>query len=163
MLADLRVALRVLSRRPMVPMLVAGLFALSVGLAGGLWAVVDAVALRPLPYPGSRDLVIVWENHPERGLMAVTPANFLDWRARVRSLSYSAGTASIDASLAGRDTPVRVAGTRVTEEFFDVFGVRAMLGRTFASSDFTGDGRTVVLADSLWERQFARAPDVVGA
>jgi putative ABC transport system permease protein len=144
-------------------MLVAGLFALSVGLAGGLWAVVDAVALRPLPYPSSRDLVIVWESHPERGLMAVTPANFLDWRARLRSLSHAAGMASFGASLSGRETPVRVAGTRVTEEFFDVLGVKAAVGRTVAGNDFTGDGRRVVLADSLWERQFARAPDVVGA
>lgn len=50
-LTDIRFALRVLARRPGVPAVIAGLFALSVGLASGLWAVVDTVALRPLPYP----------------------------------------------------------------------------------------------------------------
>ena len=162
LLSDLRLALRFVGRRPGVPALVAGLFALSIGLAGGLWAVVDAVAVRPLPYPNSDRLVAVWESHPERGLMAVTPANFFDWSGRLPAMPHVAGFASIDASLAARDMPARIDGSKVTDGFFDVFGVNPEVGRPFAPEDFQGDGRVVVIAHGLWERQFANDPGVVG-
>src|SRR5499426_298313 len=99
--SDLRFALRIVARQPTVPLLVAGLFALGVGLASGMWAVVDAAILRPLPYRAGGDLVAVMEVHPQRGRMAVTPANFLDWVHRVTSLQNVAGTYAIDVSLAG--------------------------------------------------------------
>ena len=140
----------------------AGLFALSVGLAGGLWAVVDAVALRPLPYPEAHELVAVMERHPDRGLMSVTPANFWDWSSRLPAFAGVAGLGSLEASLAGRGTPLRVTGTKVTERFFDVLGVVPAIGRPFGDADFRSDGRAVIISDGLWDRQFARAAGVVG-
>jgi len=91
LLSDIRFALRVVARRPTVPLLVAALFALGVGLASGMWAVVDAAVFRPLPYPDGDALVAVLEAHPQRGLMAVTPANRFDWAGRVTSLESVAG------------------------------------------------------------------------
>src|SRR5262245_64682219 len=118
--SDLRFALRIVARRPTVPLLVAGLFALGVGLASGMWAVVDAAILRPLPYRAGDRLVAVMETHPQRGRMAVTPANFLDWAHRVTSLQDVAGTYTIDVSVAGAGIPARVSGTKVTESFFEL-------------------------------------------
>ena len=135
--------LAVFRRRPGVPLMTAGLFALSVGLAGGLWAVVDAVALRPLRYPDAHELVAVMERHPERGLMSVTPANFWDWSSRLPAFSDVVGLGSLEASLAGRGTPLRVTGTKVTERFFDVLGVAPAIGRPFGDDDFRSDGRAV--------------------
>lgn len=161
-LTDVRFALAVLRNRPTVPLLTAGLLALSVGLAGGLWAVVDAVALRPLPYPDAHRLVAVMESHPERGLMSVTAANFWDWSARVHALPHVAGLGRLEASLAGSGEPVRVVGTKVTDAFFDVMAVVPSVGRAFGEADFRGDGRVVIVSDGLWERQFNRSPDALG-
>ena len=161
-LSDVRFALAVVRRRPGVPLMTAGLFALSVGLAGGLWAVVDAVALRPLPYPDAHELVAVMERHPERGLMSVTPANFWDWSSRLPAFAGVVGLGSLEASLAGRGTPLRVTGTKVTERFFDVLGVIPAIGRPFGDGDFRSDGRAVIISDGLWDRQFARAAGVIG-
>ena len=161
-LTDVRFALAVLRNRPAVPLLTAGLLALSVGLAGGLWAVVDAVALRPLPYPEAHQLVAVMESHPERGLMSVTAANFWDWSSRVRALPHVVGLGRVEGSLAGAGGPVRVVGTKVTQAFFDVMAVVPARGRAFGEVDFRGDGRVVIISDGLWERQFNRTPDVLG-
>ncbi len=161
-LTDVRFALAVLRNRPTVPLLTAGLLALSVGLAGGLWAVVDAVALRPLPYPAAHELVAVMESHPERGLMSVTAANFWDWSTRVHALPHVAGLGRVESSLAGAGQPVRVIGTKVTTAFFDVMAIVPAVGRAFGEVDFRGDGRVVIISDGLWERQFNRSPDVLG-
>ena len=161
--SDVRFALRVFARRPAVPLLIAGLFALGVGLASGMWAVVDAALLRPLPYRDGDALVVVMESHPQRGLMAVTPANFLDWSPRVTRLHDVAGTYSIDASLAGARVPERVAGAKVTERFFDLWGVPAAFGRTLQPEDFVSRRRVVMLGHGLWERQFGGDRHVVGA
>jgi hypothetical protein len=79
----------------------AALFALGVGFASGMWAVIDAAVLRPHPYRDADALVVVMETHPQRGLMAVTPANFLDFATRVKRLENVAGGYAIDVSLSG--------------------------------------------------------------
>ena len=160
---DFRIALRALARRPGVPAVLAGLFALSIGLASGMWAVIDAVALRPLPYREGDRLVAVMENHPERGLMAVTPANFLDWRERVRSLQDATALSSLEASVVGDGGAARVIGSKVTEPFFDLLGVRPALGRGLTATDFQSDGHVAVIDHGLWVRLFQSRPDIVGA
>src|SRR5262249_7147086 len=128
----------------------------------GMWAVVDAAILRPLPYRAGGDLVAVMETHPQRGRMAVTPANFLDWVHRVTSLQDVAGTYAIDVSLAGAGTPVRISGTKVTERFFELWAVPPALGRVLQASDFAARDRVAVLGHALWQRQFAGDPHVIG-
>src|SRR5438094_960507 len=160
---DLRFALRVVSRRPGVPALVASLFALSLGLASGMWAVIDAVAIRPLPYPDAQQLVAVMEVHPVRGRMSVTPANFLDWTRQVSTLQATAGFGGIEASVVTTGDPVRLLGTKVTPGFFDVFRVAPEKGREFHADDFRGDGRVVVISHQVWRRQFGGDPNAIGA
>ena len=162
-LTDLRFALRVVSRRPGVPALVASLFAVSLGLASGMWAVIDAVAIRPLPYPDAQQLVAVMEVHPVRGRMSVTPANFLDWTQQVSTLQATAGFGGIEASVFTTGDPVRLLGTKVTPGFFDVFRVAPEKGREFHADDFRGDGRIVVISHQVWRRQFGGDPNVIGA
>src|SRR5262245_8024626 len=160
---DMRLALRLLARRPTVPLLIAVLFALGVGFAGGMWAVIDAALLRPLPYRDGAALVAVMEAHPQRGLMAVTPANFLDWSTRVGSLRDTAGVYSVDVSLAGAGAAERVAGTRVTERFFDLWGVAPASGRTLQRADFTAREHVAVLGHALWRRRFGAGAGAIGA
>src|SRR5262245_31760501 len=158
----MRFALRLLARRPTVPLLIAALFALGVGLAGGMWAVIDAAVLRPLPYRDPGALVFVMETHPQRGLMAVPAANFLDWSSRVNSLRDVAGTYAIDASIAGARMPERVAGLKVTERFFDLWGVSPVVGRVLQPNDFATANHVAVLGHAVWQRLFNSDPRVVG-
>ena len=160
---SIRFALRLFARRPGVPLLVAALFALGVGLGSGMWAVVDAALLRPLPYRDGAALVAVMETHPQRGLMAVTPANFLDWSTRVRSLQDAAGVYALDVSVAGAGAPERVSGTKVTQQFFDLWGVPPALGRVLQRNDFAAGGRVVVLGRALWARHFNGDVHALGA
>ena len=159
----MRFALRLCARRPAVPLLVAALFALGVGLASGMWAVIDAAVLRPLPYRDGAALVAVLETHPQRGLMAVTPANFLDWSTRVRNLQDVAGLYALDCSVAGAGPPERVSGTKVTERFFDLWGVPPTLGRILQRNDFAAGGHVVVLGHALWARHFNGDVHALGA
>jgi putative ABC transport system permease protein len=161
--ADVRFALRVLARRPGVPLMLAGLFALSIGLASGMWAVIDAVALRPLPYRDGDRLVAVMEQHPERGMMAVTPANLLDWKDRVSMLQDVTGLGGLEASVVGQGSAVRALGTRVTERFFDLVGVAPALGRGLTAADFRADTRVAVIDHRLWSGTFAGNPHIIGA
>jgi putative ABC transport system permease protein len=161
-LNDIRFAARLFVRRPTVPLLVAGLFAFGVGLASGMWAVVDAAILRPLPYREDGALVAVMESHPQRGLMAVAPANFFEWSTRIKSLESVAGGYPIDVSLSSGGQPERVSGTKVTERFFDVWGVPPLLGRVFQPTDFAREERIAVLGYALWAAHFGRDFQVIG-
>src|SRR6185503_3964913 len=162
MAVDLRFAVRYVVRRPGVPAVLAGLFALSIGLATGMWAVIDAVALRPLPYRDGDRLVAVMEIHPERGLMAVTPANFLDWMNRVTSLQDATAVSSLEASVVGQGVAVRVIGSKVTEPFFELVGVPPVLGRGLNASDFQSGQRAAVIDHGLWSRLFQGNANIVG-
>src|SRR5262249_8965370 len=158
----MRLALRILARRPTVPLLIATLFALGIGLASGMWAVVDAALLRPVPYRDGAALVAVMEAHPQLGLMAVTPADFLDWSTRVNGLRDAAGLYAVDISLAGGGPPERVAGTKVTERFFDVWGVGPALGRVLQRQDFTAREHVAVIGYGLWRRRFGGGEGAIG-
>src|SRR5436190_5091768 len=158
LMSDVRFALRLFARRPGVPTVLASLFALGIGLASGMWAVIDAAVLRPLPYRDGSALVAVLEIHPQRGLMAVTPANFLDWTARVKYLQDVSGMYEIDASVTSAVLPERAAGAKVTERFFELWGVPPALGRVLQAGDFADGERVAVLGHALWTRQFSGDP-----
>jgi putative ABC transport system permease protein len=175
---DTRFAVRALRRRPGAPLLVAGLFALGIALAGGLWAVVDAALLRPLPYPHPERLVVVLESHPQRGLMAVAPANFGDWVDAVDSFEEAAGVLTSDVSVVAAASvprpdlqvgrapatsgPQRVAAMRVTSRFFDVIGTQPRLGRGLVADDLETDARAVVISHRLWIGLIGSSPEVLG-
>ena len=160
---DLRAALRVLTRAPLVPLLVACLTAVGLGLVLGLWAIIDAAFLRPLPLAGPGQLVVVFETHPERGDMAVAVGNFLDWSPRVRSFAAVGGQAAIDATLGAGSEVQRLAGVKVTPTYFDVWRVPALRGRTFGPDDFRDDARVALLSARVWRQTFGASEAVVGS
>jgi putative ABC transport system permease protein len=162
MSAALRAAVRAFHQRPALSFGVVALFALAVGLAGGLWATVDATLLRPLPYPAPDQLVTVMEQHPDRGEMAVTPASFLDWSAPSSAFDSVGGAYLLDLSFAVGELPVRVSGAAVTDGYFAAWQVPAALGRTLSADDFAS-GQAVVIDHAVWLEHFGGRPDVVGA
>src|SRR5262249_49092280 len=171
---DVRYAVRGLLRTPGFTALVLAILVLGGGLGAAIFTVVDAALLRPLPYPDPERLVWVSEGHPERGNGgALRPANFLDWRSQNGVLEGAAAFSPTIVELAGDGPPERLRVERVTEDFFPVLGVPALLGRTFAAGDYRDAGRgrdpgtiaigdAAVLAYGFWQRRFGGDPAAIG-
>jgi len=124
--------------------------------------VVNAVLLRPLPYPDADRLVQVWEtDRVEGGNSTISPANYLDLRADNRTLDAIAAYGYESFILVGDGDPRRIVGAEVTPSFFAVLGTDAAIGRHFGSDDDRGPA-SVVLSDGFWHSRFAADPGVVG-
>lgn len=147
-----------------MPLLVILLFGLGTGVATSLWAVVDAAFLRPLPYPHADRLMTVLEQHPERGVMAVTPANFLDWSERIPEFDGAAAAVTTDASVSAAGGPgVVVASMAVTGTFFSVLAEPPAIGRSITPVDVAQRAHVAVLSHRLWRTHLHARPDLAGA
>lgn len=162
-LTETRAALRAIYRAPRIPALVVALAATGLGFALAMAAMVDALYLRPLPVPDPDRLVTVFETHPERGRMAVTPANFLDWSRSVSAFAVVSGSQWIEVSLNGDAGPQRLTGARVLPGFFDVWGVAPVHGRTPDASDEAAAAPVAVISERVWRQGFGADPTVIGS
>lgn len=163
LLAGARQAVRRLAEGDPSAILIA--LCLSVGLAlnAAAFAVFSQVLLRPLPYPNEERLVLVFEQHPSRGRMAVTPGNFVEWERN--SQSFERATAFLDSHLTmtGHGNPVRVRGQEVIRDFFEVYGVAPLLGSVFQREHYTsGASQVTVLGYGLWQDVFGGDPSTIG-
>jgi len=125
---------------------------------------VNAVLLRPLPFPGSDRILTIAETVPFFGQkpQVVTLKEYLGWRdAGVLTESVALDTAAF--TLLGAGPPERVGGVQVTAEFFQLFGMQPALGRDFRQGeDRPGAGDLVILSYQLWTRKFHSDPNIVG-
>lgn len=162
---DVRFAARAMAARPLPTLAAAATLALGIGANVAMFAVVDGVLLRPLPYHDPRGLVTVQETSRVHGASNLGYRTFTDVRDRAATLAAAAAVSQSSATLtgAGRE-PERVKAMRVSRSYFDVLGVRPALGRAFVEAeDRPGTARQVaVLADTLWRRRFDADPSVVG-
>ncbi len=162
---DLRHAWRVLARQPGMTATIVLTLALGIGANTAVFSVVHAVLLRPLPYPDPDQLVMVWEKRPAEGVMnnSVSPADFLDWARTSRSFTAMAALSGTTMDLTGSGDPVQLPAAGVTAAFFDVLGVRALHGRTFAAGeDVFGRHRVAIISHPLWQQRFGGDPTVIG-
>jgi putative ABC transport system permease protein len=165
LMQDLRYAGRTFRRSPGFLLLTILTIGVGVGANAAIFSIVNAVLLRPLPFGHPDQLVLV--NDSDRRTRQsngdATPANFLDWRVRQRSLTALAGFRQSALALTGGDRPESVAGAIVNANFFDVLDVKPALGRTFADGDEgPGARRVVVLTDGLWRQRFGAQVDAIG-
>jgi putative ABC transport system permease protein len=160
---DLRAALGAIGRTPLIPLLVVLLTAAGLGSAIAMWSMVDATYLRPLPVPSAHRLVTVFEVHPERGRMAVAPANFLDWSHTTTAFAALSGSQWIEVSLTGQQDSMRLTGARVLPAFFTVWGVAPLLGRTILDEDFGRGQRVAVLSERVWRERLGGDPRAIGS
>lgn len=160
-LAEIRAALRAIGRAPLIPALVVTLAATGLGFALAMAAMVDALYLRPLPWPSSDRLVTIFETHPERGRMAVTPANFLDWSPAVTAFSVVSGSQWIEVSLNGDAGSERLTGARVLPGFFEVWGLAPLRGRTPEASDGSAAAPVAVVGERVWRQRLGANPNAI--
>ncbi len=163
---ELRYGLRSLARQPLFTILAVLTLALGIGANTAVFSVVDAVLLRPLPYPEPDRLIALRERTPTFPRGSVSLPNYLDWREGQRGFTDLAllRRNSFALSAPGTDTPPeRVGGGEVSANFLDVLGLRPTLGRNFTVEEDTPHGPPAVLiSDALWRRRFSANPAAVG-
>lgn len=162
LLSDLRVALRSLLKNPGWVAMVVLTLALGIGANTVVFSVVNGVLLRPLPYENPDRIVLLAETQKESEISVSYP-NFLDWLNQSKAFNGMAAFQFENVNLALKEGPERVRGYRVTGQFFDVLGVKPVLGRTLgAPEDSPGAPAAVVLSDALWLKYWSRSPAVIG-
>jgi putative ABC transport system permease protein len=163
LLKDLRYGFRMLRRKPGFTAVAVLTLALGIGGNTAIFSVVNAVLLRPLPYPEAGRLVSVYESLPQGGKGSVSVPNLLDWRAQSDAFTGIAAYQYGDFNLREEQQPVRAVGTQVTANFFEVLGATPQAGRGFLEGeDQAGRERVVVLSDKLWRRSYGADPGLVG-
>jgi putative ABC transport system permease protein len=163
-LQDLRFAARMLLKNPAFTVVALSALALGIGATTATFSVVNSVLLRPLQFPASERLVMVWERPPQGKITNVVQTqNFLDWHARSHSFVGIAAMWPAPVNLAGEGEPVQTPGMYVSADFFRVLGVPPLLGRTIqAEDDVYGANCVVVLGYSLWQSRYGGQPGVLG-
>jgi putative ABC transport system permease protein len=139
--------------------------ALGAGAMTGAFSLVEAVLLRPLPYPRPERLAMLWsravDGSNER--IVVSRPDFLDWRERNASFSHLAAFSVWFPSLTAGDRSDKVLGALVSAGFFPALGTRPLLGRTFLpEEEQPGRDTVVVLGGALWRSRFGADRTVIG-
>jgi putative ABC transport system permease protein len=165
LLADLRFAIRTFSRQPGATALVVFTLSLAVAANTAVFALVDAVFFRALPYPNASRLVDVNEIAPSWGLdfVSVNYPDFDTWRKNTRAFEGIALYDDGAFNVADGNEAVRLDGQFVTYDLAKVLGIRPVLGRTFTKEEDVPNGPNVVMiGHGLWQTRFAGARDVIG-
>jgi len=168
MINDLFVAIRALRNAPSFTFVAVGVLALGIGTAAAVFAVVDGVVLRGLPFDDPGRIVAVVERDTRAadtlGGGLTSAPTFLDWRRHQTSFEHLAATGNVSfRTRTSVGEPVDAVATSVTWEFFPVLRLAPVLGRAFVADDeVVGRHRVVILSHAYWQQQFGGAPDVVG-
>ncbi len=161
-LQDARYAVRMLWRAPWFTAAAVLTLAIGIGVNTAMFAVVYGVLIRPLPYADAERLHFLFQTSPRVGRTRVTPLDFVDLHAALRSMRTAAVVGN-GFTFTGHGDPELAIGHLVSGEFFDLLGVKPALGRTFSSAgdaDSTND--VIVLSHGFWRRRFAGDPNIVG-
>ncbi|HEU0180051.1 MAG TPA: ABC transporter permease [Blastocatellia bacterium] len=164
---DLRYGARMLMKQPGFTLIAVITLALGIGANTAIFSVVNAVLLRPLPYPEPAALARIYEKETDAAApserLEVAPANFLDWRRQSRTLVEIAAWGQEEQALASQDHADSVVAAFVSANFFSVLGVSPLHGRVFTSEeDKPGSDTVALLGYGLWQRRFGGDPNVVG-
>jgi putative ABC transport system permease protein len=161
---DFRFALRVLRRELSFSIVALLTLALGTGATIAVFAIVNSVLLRPLPFPDPDRLVMVWERTPNGDPKNVVSApNFVDWRSRNQAFEHIGAVGWIPLNITGLGAAEQVDGLRVSAEFFQALAVRPVVGRVIRSGeDVAGGFKSAVLSYQFWQSRYGGSPDVLG-
>jgi putative ABC transport system permease protein len=154
---DLRFGLRMLRKSPGFTITALLTLALGIGANTAIFSVVNTVLLRPLPYQDADRLVTVWSYNRTRGYDTdlVSPMDFADWRAQSNAFEKLAASTDVQYTMTGTGEPVTVIAYAFSADYFDVLGVRPLVGRTFSpDEEQPGKEHVVVLSYGFWQRHF---------
>ena len=162
--ADMRYALRQLARSPGFAITAVLALSLGVGAATAIFSVLDVVLLRPLPYANQDRLVFPFMKGRTGGSLPASVLNYYEERAQLQTFTAMAGYSTLDrVNLERPEGSVSLRATKTTDNFFTVFGVAPILGRTFLpGEDQPGKDNVAVLSYEVWQDYFNGRADIVG-
>jgi putative ABC transport system permease protein len=164
--SDLKFAVRQLRKSPGFTLVAVLTLALGIGANTAIFSIVNAVLLRPLPYPNADRIMVLNESSGPGQDYSVALPDYFDWRNDNTVFEHLAATHKESRNLSGisgRD-PERVSCASVTRNFFDIIGLPPEIGRTFSEDeDKVGGAPVVIISDRLWQHAFNRDPAVLGS
>jgi putative ABC transport system permease protein len=164
MLNDLHYALRLMRKSPSATIIAVLTLAMGVGANTAIFSLIRAVLLKPLPYADANRLALLGERWPTlAGPRIISRLNYRDWAEQNTVFERMAAVTWGNVTVSSGNPPVHVEGSLVSPAYFDVFGLRATVGRTFAPhEDQPGRDHVVVLSHRLWSSQFGADRGALG-
>src|SRR6266446_5380346 len=161
----LRFGLRQLINNPAFSAVAIITLALGIGANTAIFSIVNAVLLRPLPYPDADRIMVLNESSGPGQDYSVALPDYFDWRNDSTTFEHLACTHKESRNLSGVPgrEPERISCASVTRNFFNILGLSPKIGRTFSEDeDKVGAPPVVVISDRLWQRAFNRDPAAIG-
>src|SRR5260221_2749043 len=164
---DVRFSLRMLRKNAGFTTIAVLTLALGIGINTAMFGALSAFLFRPFPFREADRLVVVWEKNPKlEGIIAerlpTCLKNYSDWESESKSFEQLAAYTDVNFTLTGNDKPEQVTAEKASANFFEVIGVRADMGRTFAAGEGTpGRDHVAVLSYPFYEKHFGKDPDVL--
>ncbi len=162
---DLRFALRTLRKNMMLTVVMVASLAIGIGANSAIFSVVDALLLRPLPYPQPDRLAAVWLHSPAIGILRdwPSPGEYIDVQNENHSFEEMALAQSRTFILTGREQPERVFGLRTQSSLLEMLGAKPLLGRLLLpEEDKPGKPDVAILSERVWKRLFKADPGILG-
>ena len=162
---DLRFALRTLRKNMMLTVVIVASLAIGIGANSVIFSVVDALLLRPLPYPQPDRLAAVWLHSPAIGILRdwPSPGEYIDVQNENHSFEEMALAQSRTFILTGREQPERVFGLRTQSSLLEMLGAKPLLGRLLLpEEDKPGKPDVAILSERVWKRLFNADPGILG-
>ncbi len=164
---DLRFGCRSLLRQPLFTCAAALVLALGIGANIAVFSVINAVLLRPLPYPNPDNLIYLRQSQEGQRNLSLSYPDYLDWQAGQRSFTdlalERARSFNVSFQAGGGNVPERVEAAEVSANFLAVLALHPVLGRDFlAADDVPGAEPVALISDTLWRRRFAADPAAIG-
>ena len=165
MFQDLWYAVRALRKNLLLTLVIIASLAIGIGANSAIFSVVDALLLRPLPYPHPDRLAAVWLHSPALGILRdwPSPGEYIDLQNENHSFEQMALARSRTFVLTGRDQPERIFGARTQSSLLEMLGAKPLLGRLLLpEDDKPGKTDVAVLSDRIWKRLFNGDPGILG-
>src|SRR5258707_13902542 len=162
---DLRYALRMLRKNSLLTAVMVASLAIGIGGNSAIFSVVDALLLRPLPYPHPDRLAAVWLHSPAIGILRdwPSPGQYIDIQNENHSFEQMALAQSRTFILTGREQPERIDGVRTQSSLLELLGAKPLLGRLLLpEEDKPGKADVAVLSERVWKRLFHSEPGMLG-
>ena len=157
---DFRYAFRMLRKNAVMTLVIVASLAIGIGANSAIFSVVDALLLRPLPYPHPDRLAAIWLHSPGIGILRdwPSPGQYIDIQNQNHSFDQMALAQSRTFTLTGREQPERVDVLSAQSSLLGMFGAKALLGRLLPEEDKPGKPPVAILSNGVWKRLFNSDP-----
>src|SRR5262249_41990745 len=150
-LKDLKHSLQMFRKAPTFTLAAIAALALGIGTNTAIFSVVNAVLLKPVPFPDPDRLVMMMNTSPQGSGSAASPAKFAHWRKQTSVLESVSAFRNVTVNLTGGEIPEQLRSSQVSADYFKLFGASIILGRSFTpEEDLPRGEKAVLISERLW-------------